>query len=203
MNRTTTLGFVLFAFCIICNSCKKATPCTDSPNVHYKMSDDTLKVPYTGRDTLRFAHYVDSVLIDTIIWIGQGKTYSETDEGFTTTGDGTCGYETYGQTRSITYKANKPGYNMIFRVVAYYDATDNDNFYIDIISDELWDLLWIVNNRKYIGYYPQKIVNGKLYYDVNFFDQRGLTKSFNLYYTVEKGIIRIEMLKKHVFSLVD
>ena len=200
MNHTTTLELVLFAFCVVFNSCKKKPDCNAPADQYYSLSADTIKIIYTGYDTLRFAHYVDNILTDIIVWIGQGKKHTNTDIGFKFTGDGECGYEQYGKTYSILYKANKPGYDLLCKVVSNVGV---DCFYAYFLQDEFMTIVSDIDDGSLNSYHSQMQVNGKTYYDVNDFSGSGQKHTFNIFYvTGSGGIIRMELFNKHIFQIL-
>ena len=204
MNSYRNIYVLVFmASVIFLLACKKkGSYCPDYQDEHNKLHEETAqKVLYTGHDTLRFSHLIDSVIVDTIVWVGQGKVYGDQLINWQRKGPEGCGYNIYGQNISTIYKANKPGYDMKFNIVA---KNWSDYYYIDLLQFEFEEAIGVINDGSAGAYYPQKEINGKLYYDVNYDFQTSYNKQFYLYYTVNKGIIRIELYNKHhVFELLD
>jgi hypothetical protein len=179
------------------SACKKEKPC-NHPNEHIKIdSTEEKKVPYTGTDTLRL-YYHDSTTTDTITYIGQGRIYDEMN--LEDRGTPACEWEVWGERYTVLYKTDKPGMDLQFRVIA---QTGGNTFEIRLQNQTLEDLFWVVNNSQYLGYFHEKEVNGKLYYRVNGFFDRGTSKSFNVYYTTDSGIIRMELFNDKVWELID
>jgi hypothetical protein len=180
------------------SACKKEKPC-NHPNEHIKIdSTEEKKVPYTGTDTLRF-YYHDSTTTDTITYIGQGRKYDEINLGDAGP-QGGCEWEVWGERYTVLYKADKPGMDLEFQIEMHEGGS---YFYVTNLNQTLKDLLWRVDWNQYGGYYHEKEVNGKLYYNVNYFPGRGSSETFNLYYTSDKGIIRMEQYDGKTWELID
>jgi hypothetical protein len=191
------LNYLLFLGGLLLLSSCKDEPC-NHPNEHIKIdTEDEEKVPYTGTDTLRF-YYHDSTSTDTITYIGQGRKYDEIN--LEDRGSEDCVWEVWGERYTILYKADKPGMDLQFQIARYNGGS---NFLVKLQNQTMEDGLGRVNWTLYDGFYQEKEVNGKLYYRVNYFPNRGSSQTFNLYYTSDIGIIRMELFNDKVWELID
>ena len=188
--------FVLFIILTACRKEKKPDCGKYEDQFHPITEDAKAKVPYTGTDTLRFLYTDSTGTADTITYIGQGKVFSKVALE-PSVKEKYCVYQNYAETYTILFKADKPGYDFTFKV----DATDEIR--VVLKNEQLRALIFAINWTEYGGYYPELKLNDKFYYQVNVFAKRGNSYTFNLYYTVKHGIIRIELFHHEVWQLID
>lgn len=186
---------------ILGSKCRKDPPLfKERPDVYYDFRmEDTMKVAYhTGRETLRFIHTKDSIS-DTVTYVGQGKVFDDYCLDIIPATDYESDYAEYGKSYNINFNADKPGMDMDLEVITYQGST---HFSITIQGESMIDNLTRVNWSEYSGYFPQKELNGKMYYNVNYFigDSR---EEFYLYYTSFKGIVQMVLNNKETFDLIN
>lgn len=199
MKKLILLPFLVF---LLSSSCRKDPPPSSShPDVYYDFNtEDTIKVPYhTGREVLRFVHTKDS-LTDTVTFTGQGKEYDYFTLAIKHIGNDGDYYTEYGKSCFINFKADKPGMDLGFQVVAQQGGSD---FYVTLKNETIIDLLSTINASWYNGYFPQKLVNGKVNNNVTTFNIGGSPNTFNMAYTTQYGIIRMELFEKESWALLD
>ena len=153
-------GLLTLALILVCFvGCKDKTyGCSYHPDEYYVIHEDSnLKLQYAGSDSMKFRHYVDSVLTDTIVWVGQGKTYDKELIKWEPDYEG-CGHHIYGDRVSIAFKSNKQEYDMKFRIVA---NTVTDIFYYTLFSYSFYGLVDDINDPVLGAYYKELILKTK------------------------------------------
>ena len=151
-------------------------------------SEDSLKIPYTGHDTLTFLRTKDSIQ-DTVVFIGQGKNYYKKWLRYENE-ESDCEYSVWAKGYTIDYIAqNLAGLKFKFSCLSTGGMGDDFTISIKDVEFNLGFWLWEQSN----GYYDHITLNGQIYLKV-----QKLIAEFNsinnrLYYNFEYGIIRIEL----------
>jgi len=173
---------------IIFGACEKAPPCP--PDEYYTISEwSEAQIPYTGYDTLRFLHRVDSQAMDTVIFVGQGRVYDTVYVGDRNGGDVNCWVGMFSEQYTVQYKNIGSGPDMIFKVVS--DRTEWADVYIAFQGEEIVGLLWDIIRSGNPYHYHELKLNGRYYGGVTRFGS--FCKCIYAYYTVEYGLVRIEL----------
>ncbi|MCA1920506.1 MAG: hypothetical protein LDL38_13965 [Flavobacterium piscis] len=149
-------------------------------------SEDSLKIPYTGHDTLTFLRTKDSIQ-DTVIFIGQGKKYykkwlrNENEES-------DCEYSVWSKGYTIEYKAKNIS-DLKFEFKHQAKEAEGGEVYITLNGVEIFFIFWKWDWGN--GYYDQIQLNGKNYRKVRETQDMYLP-DYKVYYNFEFGIIKME-----------
>jgi hypothetical protein len=164
-------------------------------------------VPYgvNQNDTVRFKHYVDSVLVDTMTLTFDRMVFDTAyiDEALDGYGNGNyCSWYEYGARKTWFFKGNKPEDTLQVQLVS--TGYHNAYFIVTFKKQELEDGTIRINNPSgYAGFISEITFDSTTYTQVNYFGQRGACKCFDLFYTTYKGIIRMKLFNREVWQRID
>jgi hypothetical protein len=199
--------YLIVLFLLLLGSCKKdSIQCHDDEYNPWQQDFDHY-VPYgvNQNDTVRFKHYVDSVLVDTMT-LTFDKIIIDTayvDEHVDGYGNGRYCYSyIYGARKTWYFKGNKPEDTLQIQLVA--TAYNDAYLYVIFKKQILEDLTWRINSPStYNGYIQEITFDSTTYTQVNYFGKRGACKCFDLFYTTYKGIIRMKLFNREVWQRID
>lgn len=202
----------IVGLCILLINCGEPDPCAgynSEPQYFDIPAVDTLKIPYKGYETLRFQVSIDSQIVDTITFIGQGRVKSY--EEFTPPdAPGYC-VTYFGEAYSINYKnidsSSKWG-DLIYKY--YFTGSGVTDLTTSFRNVEFLGSIYLINNNFWGGFIPNKVFNGKEYYNISLFTNDGYKDITRLgkndpkiYHTVNRGIIRMEIDSSEVWDLIN
>lgn len=195
------LMFIILAVFLItifsnCNDEK----CTDYPKGGKKYiefhAEDSMKIPYTGTDTLKFLRTIDSTTKDTVVFIGQRKKYGveyiRNEEQMTP-----CEYELYARKYEIEYIAQNIS-NLKFSFKHQAQETEGGDIFISFKGTEFHFLLWDWDWGN--GYYEYLELNGNVYRKLR--EQYDYYNENNkIYYNFDYGVLRFER-ENEIFDII-
>jgi len=158
--------------------------------------EDSLKIPYTGYDTLTFLRTVDSTAKDTVVFIGRGKKYYKEWLRYENE-ESDCEYSVWAKGYTIDYVAqNEPDLKFSFKHQA--QETEGGEVYIDIKGVEFFFILWRWDSAS--GYFEQLELNSNVYRKL-----RGISYMYNhvyrIFYNFDYGVLRIE-IENETFDVI-
>jgi len=165
-------------------------PCLGYDTHHYPLCSDTLKIPYNGDDSLIFLRMSPSDT-DTIVYIGQGKSYFNYKEYILHEGKSNCDEEFIYDGYAINFTSDKSPDNIWFKIQMFTDKSSE--FYIRYKGREFHDIpSMVIGVKSYGGYLGTFSFEG-----MNFLDLSFLIREFNgndekLYINLQNGIVRFE-----------
>lgn len=191
-----TLGsFIILIIFTFCN-CDENNPNGYPKTLIYPLSKDTLLFPYSGTDTLVFLIEKDS-LLDTAVFIGQGKIYfnDHIEEQY----DGFGQISVLGAAYKIVFKNPETNESFEFKI-AGREGTLIFSYEVNKIL--FWDVTWIVDNNTYGGYIGTSEFCGRKFYKVIFITGENKENS-KLYLNSTNGFIFIEFNLNSHWTLIN
>ena len=185
------LSFCTFAFLF---SCQK-NPCQQTPIKTYNISsDDTIKIPYKGFDTLTFVRVTTG---DTFTFYGTGW-----QNGLINSTEGTdCAQRVIYKWRRLNFKS--PTYSS---VIGLYQGTDFN--YETCPELNIGFQTTQYNASCFVGNINVKnsvIISNKTFYNVDSFSQTNLSQpptNFICYYNLQYGVLRMRLPNGEIWELI-
>ncbi|MEA3497245.1 MAG: hypothetical protein U9R42_14555 [Bacteroidota bacterium] len=192
-------------------NCGEPDPCAafDSEPQYFDIpAEDTLKIPYKGYETLKFQVSIDSQIVDTITFIGQGrvKSYEEFNPG---DAPGYC-VTYYGEIFTYTFN-NIDNTDVYKHLIFNYVMKHTASMTIDINEIEFYGDYYVISGQGYKDprFFDVIEINKKIFYNVHLFTDYWLNinKITNddplLYFNKSVGIIRIKINSHVIWDLIN
>jgi hypothetical protein len=185
------------------SSCDRGDDC-----VHQYITDtlwippeDTVQIILNGYERLRYQVTIDSQIVDTVEFKGQGifTTFTKfVDQGI-------CeDYTHYEEHQTFLYKNTGPDYNwgnLEFRL--YLENNSSTFFEVELRKVAIRDIVGRIDWIDYQGYYEEMNLNGINYSNVNMFlSKENSEKKGKLYYVKREGIVRVEIGNREIWDLI-
>jgi len=201
----------IVGFCILLINCGEPDPCAgynSEPQYFDIPAEDTLKIPYKGYETLRFQVSIDSQIVDSITFIGQGrvKSYEEFNPW---NAPGYC-VTYYGESYIIEYKnfdSNSAWGSLDYNYS--FIGSGITELHIKFRNIKFYGPIYRINSSAWAGFIFEQNFNGKTFRNITIFTDsefKDLTKLTShdpkLFITKNEGIIRMEIDSSEVWDII-
>ena len=190
MRGNLIIGWLLIIVQIVLNSCKKS-PSPGPPPIYYAFSSDDLsKIPYTGKETLRFI-YRNGSKLDTFIF-RPASTLLDTIYGGDKLIDDSHFQEYYEQHKKFIFDC-KQGQGSPRRITLNFTATAGSaNFTLNYDSFYIEATLFGLTNPHNGHFHDSIIFEGMTFHVAKDIEFGSGPPYYTIYYTAYDGIIRME-----------
>ena len=199
--KLITIVFSLLVIFTLVNCNDEKCPYPDSmEHIYYTLSEDTLLIPYTGYETLKFLRMTPSDT-DTVIYKGMGRIYYENTE---------TNYDLEPCRETYHYEAYKIKFENQETISSIYDielkletfVSSSTEYFINYYKRSFSDVTSLtINYNMYGGYIGSIIFEDQSFSRVSYLQREYNGIKERLYINAYDGIIRFE-LNEFVLQLI-